>query len=183
MVAAVNLSSSSQEAYRAQNTSGQNNRSTTSATNSLKATEKMAKALGFDTTGIQNAIQAVSGNKVQESASTKVSLSSEGTAKLQAEAAKPSGSATTVSRAEKRQFKSVDEALAYGASRAAEQAGSQPAKTTSNASETKATNTQNEVAASSRPEKKQFKSVEEAISYGAQRAVEQYAKQQSAIRS
>ncbi|MDP3539603.1 MAG: hypothetical protein Q8S26_12975 [Azonexus sp.] len=173
MPAPVNSSSSNLEVYRAQNTS---------ATTSLKATEKMAKAMGFDTTGIQNAIQAVSGNRGQDSSSTKVSLSAEGTAKSQAEGATPPNSATSTSRAEKRQFKSVDEALAYGASRSAEQASSRQFKTTGNAGETDSVNTKNELAASSRPEKKQFSSVEEAISYGAQRAVEQYAKQQSTIR-
>lgn len=176
MPAAINLSSSNQEVYRAPNNNGQNSHSLASATNSLKSTEKMAKALGLDTTGIQNAMQVVSGNRGQESSSTKVSLSSEAVGKLQSE------SATPISRPEKRQFKSVDEALAYGASRSAEQASSRLAKTTGNAGEAKAISPQNEVAATSTSEKKQFKSVEEAISYGAQRAVEQYAKQQSMVR-
>ena len=55
-----------------------------------------------------------------------------------------------------------------------------PTKTAS-AGETSATNGQNEAAATARQDKKQFNSVNDAISYGTQRALAQYAKQQSAI--
>lgn len=185
MSSAVNSISSNQGAYQTQVANNGNDRQLTGLKNSLGASEKMAKAMGFDTTAIQSAKQAASGNQAQAVSSEKVSLSSEGVAKQQADSASQTTStnpsATAGSRAEKRQFKSVDEAIAYGTSRATEQATARSSAKTNNTGEANSANSQNTLAATNRPEKKQFNSVEEAISYGAQRAVEQYAKQQKAF--
>lgn len=176
---------SNQRAYQAQIASKRNEKQAAGLTNSLKASEKIAKAMGFDTKGIQSALQAASGNQQQAGSPEKVSMSKEGISKLQAETAAQSASsnqsATSSTRVEKRQFKSVDEAIAYGTSRAAEKAGSRSTTKTDNTGETNSPNSQSGIAANTRAEKMQFKSVEEAISYGAQRAVDQYAKQQKAV--
>jgi uncharacterized protein (DUF2147 family) len=230
----INSSTTSQDSYRAQSANNQNGKQISSLASSLKASEKIAKAVGADTTGLQNALQRVSGNQEQANASTKVSLSSEGVEKLKAERAtatastarpekkqfasvdeaiaygasraaeqanaratdktnKPnevsavasnSGAAST-KRPERKQFSSVDEAISYGASRAAEQANTRPTDTSTKPSETSKVNSQTEAASTTttRPERRQFKSVDEAITYGAQRAVEQYSKQQLALGS
>ena len=126
----INSSSANQEAYRAQVASSRSEKQLASMTNSLKATEKMATAMGLDTAGIQNTLKTVSASQEPASSSTKVSLSADAVAKSQAERPTQTTSPTASTRAEKRQFQSIDEALAYGAGRAAEQAASRsPAKT------------------------------------------------------
>ena len=177
----INSSSANQEAYRAQVASSRSEKQLASMTNSLKATEKMATAMGLDTAGIQNTLKTVSASQEPASSSTKVSLSADGVAKSQSERPAQAASPTATSRAEKRQFQSIDEALAYGASQAAEQAGNRSPAKTGSTGETTAANTQNEAAAANRQDKKAFASVDEAIAYGTQRALAQYAKQQSAI--
>jgi hypothetical protein len=212
----VSSSNANQEAYRAQVANNQGNKQLESMTSNLKAAEKMGRALGTDTTGVQNALQRVSSNQEQGNSSTRVSLSSEGVARLQAEKAAPAASANPqanaqggnnsasaasgVARPERRQFSSVDEALAYGASRAAEQASTRatartasangetnspaasaasPAATTNKspvaAQSTSPNAAQSSVASSNRPERRQFSSVDEALAYGASRATEQAA--------
>ncbi len=64
----INLSSANQEAYRAQVASSRSEKQLASMTNSLKSTEKMAKAMGLDTAGIQNTLKTVSAS--QEPASS-----------------------------------------------------------------------------------------------------------------
>lgn len=181
MPTTISSSSANQEAYRAQVASSRSEKQLASMTNSLKSTEKMAKAMGLDSTAIQNTMKTVSASQEPASSSTKVSLSADAVAKSQAERPAQTTSPTAGTRAEKRQFQSIDEALAYGAGRAAEQAASRSPAKTASAGETSATNGQNEAAATTRQDKKQFNSVNDAISYGTQRALAQYAKQQSAI--
>lgn len=172
----INSSSTSQDSYRAQAANNQAGKQIASLASSLKASEKIAKAVGADTTGLQNALQRVSGNQEQANASTKVSLSSEGVEKLRAERATPAASQSTAAvtaRPEKKQFGSVDEAIAYGASRAAEQANARATDKTTKPNEVSAVASNSQVASTNRPERKQFSSVDEAISYGASRAAEQ----------
>ena len=81
----INSSSANQEAYRAQVASSRSEKQLASMTNSLKATEKMATAMGLDTAGIQNTLKTVSASQEPASSSTKVSLSADAVAKSQAE--------------------------------------------------------------------------------------------------
>ncbi|RKT50767.1 hypothetical protein DFR40_2702 [Azonexus fungiphilus] len=147
-------SSSAQDAYRSQLASSRSERSINSLTSSLKSAEKMASAIGADSSGLKNALQQISGTTSTSTAgsSTKVSLSSEGVARQQSE----------VSRPERRQFGSIDEAIAYGTARAAEQ--QQATRTVDSADKT---------SASSGSSRRQFASVDEAIAYGTARAAEQ----------
>ncbi|NHC07800.1 hypothetical protein [Azonexus fungiphilus] len=147
-------SSSAQDAYRSQLASSRSERSINSLTSSLKSAEKMASAIGADSSGLKNALQQISGTTSTSAAgsSTKVSLSSEGVARQQSE----------VSRPERRQFGSVDEAIAYGTARAAEQQQA-----------TRAVDSADKTSASSGSSRRQFASVDEAIAYGTARAAEQ----------
>lgn len=148
-------SSSAQDAYRSQLASSRSERSINSLTSSLKSAEKMASAIGADSSGLKNALQQISGTTTSTStagSSTKVSLSSEGVARQQSE----------VSRPERRQFASVDEAIAYGTARAAEQQQA-----------TRAVDSADKTSASSGSSRRQFASVDEAIAYGTARAAEQ----------
>ncbi len=147
-------SSSAQDAYRSQLASSRSERSINSLTSSLKSAEKMASAIGADSSGLKNALQQISGTTSTSTAgsSTKVSLSSEGVARQQSE----------VSRPERRQFGSVDEAIAYGTARAAEQQQA-----------TRAVDSADKTSASSGSSRRQFASVDEAIAYGTARAAEQ----------
>lgn len=147
-------SSSAQDAYRSQLASSRSERSINSLTSSLKSAEKMASAIGADSSGLKNALQQISGTTSTSTAgsSTKVSLSSEGVARQQSE----------VSRPERRQFASVDEAIAYGTARAAEQQQA-----------TRAVDSADKTSASSGSSRRQFASVDEAIAYGTARAAEQ----------
>lgn len=110
----INSSSANQEAYRAQVASSRSEKQLASMTNSLKATEKMATAMGLDTAGIQNTLKTVSASQEPAGSSTKVSLSADAVAKSQAERPAQAASPTATSRAEKRQFQSIDEALPGG---------------------------------------------------------------------
>jgi hypothetical protein len=198
MPTTINSSTAAQDPYR-------NQRSMNSLTSSLKATEKMATAIGADSSGVKNALQQISGTTSTAStgSSTKVTLSSEGVARQQAESSRP----------ERRQFASVDAAIAYGAQRASEQQGSRATGTTDATQQTAATNgsarrqfasvdaaiaygsaraaeqSGNGSQATSQTEqstaagRRQFASTEEAIAYGTQRALEQYNKQQLALGS
>ena len=147
-------SSSAQDAYRSQLASSRSERSINSLTSSLKSAEKMASAIGADSSGLKNALQQISGTTSTSTAgsSTKVSLSSEGVARQQSEASRP----------ERRQFGSVDEAIAYGTARAAEQQQA-----------TRAVDSADKTSASSGSSRRQFASVDEAIAYGTARAAEQ----------
>lgn len=173
MSTAINSSTSSQEAYRNQRAE----RSMTSLTSSLKSAEKMASAIGADTSGLQSALQKVSGGQAQGStSSTKVTLSPEGVARAQSENTQRSasaGSSATTSRPERQQFGSVDEAIAYGTSRAAEQASARTTRQTAANDNATTTEPARSTTASNRSERKQFASIDEALAYGASRAAEQ----------
>lgn len=187
MTTAVNSSSANQESYRTQLASNRSDRSLTSLSNSLKAAEKMASAIGADSTGLQNAIQRVAGNSTANPGeSSRVTLSSEALSRQQAERSGRPASVTageSAVRPERRQFASVDEAIAYGASRASEQASARaidrvtannnPANNVEATRGSNPTEAARSTAASNRSERRQFASVDEAIAYGASRASEQ----------
>ena len=194
MATTITSAPSGDSAYRAQLTERQAERKMASLEKNLKASAGIAKTLGVDgsaaTNALQNLANANAASQAAPVSSTKVSLSPEGVARQQAEARNATGSTTAtnptngnanantaaVNRGERRRFASVDEAIAYGTTRAAEQAG---AKSTANTRQTEANQTmqQTEAAAGSRPERRQFKSADEAIAYGAQKAIEQYNQQ------
>lgn len=208
MPTTINSSTAAQDPYRSQITGNRGERAMNSLTSSLKAAEKMATAIGADSSGVKNALQQVSGTTSTAIAgsSTKVTLSSEGVARQQAESSRP----------ERRQFASVDAAIAYGAQRASEQQGRRATGTTDTTQQTAATNgsarrqfssvdaaiaygtaraaeqsgngnqtnqTTNASEATSSNGRRQFASTEQAIAYGTQRALEQYNKQKLALGS
>jgi len=198
----ISSSSAAQETYRSQLSGSRADRSLNSLTSSLKNAEKMATAIGADTSALKSAQQQVSGTtSTATGSSTKVTLSSEGVARQQAESSRP----------ERRQFASVDAAIAYGAQRASEQQGSRATSTTDTTQQTAATNgntrrqfasvdaaiaygaaraaeqsgngsqATNQTETTSSSGRRQFASTNEAIAYGTQRALEQYNKQQLAL--
>lgn len=129
-MSAVTSSTTSNEAYRSQVAQKRADQQMSSLSRSLKASENIGKAVGVDT----SAVQAASKKIAEPVSSTKVSLSTEAVSKLKAEEAQKAGStanstSTTAATAsssaakssKKQQFKSVDEAIAYGASKATEQ--------------------------------------------------------------
>ena len=195
MATTITPAASGDSAYRAQLTERQADRKMASLEKNLKASAGIAKALGVDGSAATNALQNLANTNAASQAapvsSTKVSLSPEAVSRQQAEArnapasttaTNPStgnanGDAAAVSRGERRRFASVDEAIAYGTTRAAEQAGAKSTANTRQTTETNQTTQQTEAAASSRPERRQFKSTDEAIAYGAQKAIEQYNQQ------
>ena len=196
MATTITPAASGDSAYRAQLTERQADRKMASLEKNLKASAGIAKALGVDgsaaTNALQNLANANAASQAAPVSSTKVSLSPEAVAKQQAEArnaatasatasnsstGNTNGNAAAVSRGERRRFASVDEAIAYGTTRAAEQAGAKSTANTRQTTETNQTTQQTEAAASSRPERRQFKSTDEAIAYGAQKAIEQYNQQ------
>lgn len=170
MPSPISSSTAAQDAYRSQSVNNRSERSMNSLSNSLKAAEKMATAIGADTAGLKNALQQVSRatSTTGDSASTKVTLSADGVARQQAESTR---SASATARPERRQFASVDEAIAYGTARAAEQRGVQQ----NSANNEENTRTQ----ASNGTSRRQFASVDEAIAYGTARAAEQTAARQT----
>ncbi|MCA1939200.1 MAG: hypothetical protein LDL29_11080 [Dechloromonas sp.] len=170
MSSPISSSTAAQDAYRNQAVNSRNERSMNALSNSLKAAEKMASAIGADTTGLKNAQQQVSRatSTTGDNSSTKVTLSADGVAKQQAESTR---STSATARPERRQFASVDEAIAYGTARAAEQRGVQQ----NSANNEENTRTQ----ASKGTSRRQFASVDEAIAYGTARAAEQTAARQT----
>lgn len=133
MATPVNSTTSAQDSYRAQLAGSRSDRSMNSLTENLKSAEKMASALGTSNTGVQNALQRVSGNQsaANAPASTRVTISPEAAARQRAEqaqgatntrAASNAAATESTSRPERRRFASVDEAISYGANRASEQA-------------------------------------------------------------
>jgi hypothetical protein len=204
MMSAISSSSSGNDAYRSQVAQKQSDRQLASLSRSLKSSENIGKAAGVDTSAVEGASKKISGTSstTQAAASSKVTLSSAGVSKLKAEEAANAKASTAESKVEKKQFKSIDEAISYGAGKATEQAskklatnnssitvaGTNTAKaataptTTVNAKSdstekldtpAKTDSANANASASKASGKKQFKSVDEAIAYGATKANEQ----------
>lgn len=201
-----------QEAYRSQLAQGRADRQLASLARNLDETARIGTVVGADTSAAVSARQRLENTGPQPQASTRVSLSEAALSRLRAEQqaaaanatpaagtqaatattnpatvsalranASPTATETTTAagRNERVQFRSVDEAIAYGAMRAAEQARAAQAPESAGRSgsadsnlrtgQTNAADTRSNSRVSSDP-----------VAYGTQRALEQYAQQAAA---
>lgn len=123
---AIGSSSQAQEAYRSQLAQTRSERQISSLARNLDETARIGKAVGADTSAATSARQRLEnpGNAPVES--TRVSISREAQARLQAEqnptATTATGQTQTSERPQRQSFRSVDDAIAYGTQRASEQA-------------------------------------------------------------
>lgn len=229
----LRASTTAQEAYRSQLAQGRNERQMATLARSLDQSEAIAKASGVDASGAIAARSRITQGNNTPVESTKVSLSQEGLARLRAEAggntesrqtsnskasdalreqtqvpigaqaqldlsirntnnpvtataAKAATSSSNLEassssgRSERQQFRSVSEAIAYGASRAAAQANSsqvpESAGRQGNSNDNLRTGQSN--AADTR--KQDALRTENQLPYSKQRAIDQYTQQAQA---
>lgn len=123
---AIGSSSQAQEAYRSQLAQTRSERQISSLARNLDETARIGKVVGADTSAATSARQRLEnpGNAPVES--TRVSISREAQARLQAEqnptATTATGQTQASERPQRQSFRSVDDAIAYGTQRASEQA-------------------------------------------------------------
>ncbi len=221
---AIGSSSQAQEAYRSQLAQARSERQISGLARNLDEAARIGKVVGADTSAATSARQRLENPSNAPVESTRVSISREAQARLQAEqtpaAATATGQTQASDRPQRQSFRSIDDAIAYGTQRASEQAQRQSsalnsarasetqttvreerrqtqastarevsAKTT-NSTEQAARNAANPASASAirntasstgtdtsisagRNERVQFRSINDAIAYGAARAAEQ----------
>jgi len=212
-----------QEAYRSQLAQARSERQLSGLARNLDQAAQIGKVVGADTNAAVSARQRVESSPPAPVESTRVSISREAQARLQAEQnqeSRSSGQVQATERPQRQNFRSVDEAIAYGTQKATEQAARQagtgavagngdnrPAARTEQRQQVVNTATRDAAAARSgeqqarataspvtasalrnaasssasetnsnnagRTERVQFRSVNEAIAYGATRAAEQ----------
>lgn len=124
---AIGSSSQAQEAYRSQLAQTRSERQISSLARNLDETARIGKAVGADTSAATSARQRLENPSNAPVESTRVSISREAQARLQAEQNPTATTAATgqtqaSERPQHQSFRSVDDAIAYGTQRASEQA-------------------------------------------------------------